>query len=222
MREYSVFDIMGPIMIGPSSSHTAGAARLSKIARQVAGDDIKDVQFVLFESFAHTYKGHGTEKALVAGILGLDPDDDRLPRSFELAKEQNISFTFIESNEEAPHPNTVRIIIRGKTGNVTNILGSSIGGGNVVLKEINGMNVEFTGEYETLITKHVDKPGIIAKVTKVLSDYEINIAFMRVYRQLKGDNAIMVIESDQNIPDDARMVIEDIDGIEKAIIINSI
>ncbi|TCW34262.1 L-serine ammonia-lyase [Thermohydrogenium kirishiense] len=222
LREYSVFDIMGPIMIGPSSSHTAGAARIAKIARQIAGDDIKDVQFVLYDSFASTYKGHGTDKALVAGILGLDPDDDRLPHSFELAKEQNISVSFIKSDKDAQHPNTVRIIIRNTSGGVTDILGSSIGGGNVVLKEINGMNVEFTGEYETLITKHIDKPGIIAMVTKVLAEYKINIAFMRVYRQLKGDNAIMVIESDQVIPEDVRISIENINGIERAIVINSI
>ncbi|WP_435619417.1 L-serine ammonia-lyase, iron-sulfur-dependent subunit beta [Thermoanaerobacterium thermosulfurigenes] len=222
LREYSVFDIMGPVMIGPSSSHTAGAARLAKIARQIAGDDVKEVQFVLYDSFANTYKGHGTDKALVAGIIGLDPDDERLPNSFELAKEQNISFSFVKSDKDASHPNTVRMVIKNKSGDVIEVLGSSIGGGNVVLKEINGMNVEFTGEYETLITKHIDKPGIIAMVTKVLSEHMINIAFMRVYRQLKGDMAIMVIESDQTIPEDVRIRIEHINGIEKAIVVDSV
>lgn len=222
MKEYSIFDILGPIMIGPSSSHTAGAVRLAKIARQIAQNDIKDVQFVLYESFARTYRGHGTDKALVAGILGFEPDDERLIRSFEIAEKEGISFNFVQSEEEAPHPNTVKIIIKRHDGEKIEILGCSIGGGNVLLKEMNGMSVEFTGEYETLVTQHKDKPGIISNVTKVLADYDINIAFMRVYRQHKGTYAIMVIESDQKIQEEARKTIEQIDGIQKAIIISNI
>lgn len=114
MRDYSVFDILGPIMVGPSSSHTAGAARLAKIARKIVEEDVSEVEFILYESFAHTYKGHGTDKALVAGILGFDPDDERLPYSFEIARQQGMRFKFIESDEEAPHPNTVRMIITGR------------------------------------------------------------------------------------------------------------
>ncbi|HHW56376.1 MAG TPA: L-serine ammonia-lyase, iron-sulfur-dependent, subunit beta [Clostridia bacterium] len=220
MREYSIFDIMGPVMIGPSSSHTAGAARLAKIARKIVEDDIKEVEFILYESFARTYKGHGTDKALVAGILGFDPDDERLPQSFEIAKQQGLKFKFTESDEEAPHPNTVRMIITTSEGQKNNILGCSIGGGNVLLREINGIEVEFTGEYETLVTTHIDKPGIVANVTKIFADYKINIAFMRVYRHAKGDKAIMVIESDQKIPDVAKETIKNINGILNAIIIN--
>ncbi|MEW9082829.1 L-serine ammonia-lyase, iron-sulfur-dependent subunit beta [Caldanaerobacter subterraneus] len=222
MREFSVFDIMGPIMIGPSSSHTAGAARLAKIARKIADDEIKEVEFILYESFARTYKGHGTDRALLAGILGFDPDDERLPRSFEIAEELGLKFKFTESDEEASHPNTVRMIIKTSDGKSYNILGCSVGGGNVLLKEINGIEVEFTGEYETLITTHVDKPGIVAAVTKVLADCNINIAFMRVYRHAKGDKAIMVIESDQEIPERAKEVIKNIDGILNAIILNPV
>lgn len=222
MRDYSVFDILGPIMIGPSSSHTAGAARIGKIARQIAENDIKEVKFILYESFAHTYKGHGTDKALVAGILGLNPDDERLPQSFDIAKKQNISFTFEESQDEMSHPNTVRILIKGASGKTTEVLGISIGGGNVLLKEINGMDVEFTGEYETLITNHIDKPGIISNVTKVLAEYNINIAFMRVYRQSRGDNAVMVIESDEKLPDKAKEAIDSINGIENTIKIDMV
>ncbi|AIS52255.1 L-serine dehydratase, beta chain [Thermoanaerobacter kivui] len=222
MRDYSVFDILGPIMVGPSSSHTAGAARLAKIARKIVEEDVSEVEFILYESFAHTYKGHGTDKALVAGILGFDPDDERLPYSFEIARQQGMRFKFIESDEEAPHPNTVRMIITGKKGQKNNILGCSIGGGNVLLKEINGIEVEFSGEYETLITNHIDKPGIVASVTKIFANYKINIAFMRVYRHSKGDKAIMVIESDQKIPEDAKEAIKNIDGILNAIIINTI
>lgn len=220
MREYSVFDIMGPVMIGPSSSHTAGAARLAKIARKIVDEDISEVEFVLYESFARTYRGHGTDKALVAGILGFDPDDEKLPHSFEIARQQGIKFKFTESDEESPHPNTVKMIITGKSGQKNSILGCSIGGGNVLLKEINGIEVEFTGEYETLITNHIDRPGIVANVTKIFADYKINIAFMRVYRHSKGDKAIMVIESDQKIPDAAKETIKNIDGILNAIIIN--
>lgn len=222
MRNYSVFDILGPIMIGPSSSHTAGAARIGKIAKKIVDGKIISVEFILYESFAHTYKGHGTDKALLAGILGLEPDDERLPNSFEIAKSMGVDFSFIESDQEAPHPNTVRMIIKNDKGEINNIVGCSIGGGNVVLKEINGISVELTGEYETLITNHIDKPGIIASVTKVFANNQINIAYMRVYRHSKGDNAIMIIESDQSIPEQAKLEIQNIQGINKAIIINTI
>lgn len=208
MREYSVFNIIGPVMIGPSSSHTAGAVRLAKIARKIVDEDISQVEFVLYESFAHTYRGHGTDKALVAGILGFAQDDEKLPHSFEIARQQGIKFKFTESDEESPHPNTVRMIITGKSGQKINILGCSIGGGNVLLKEINGIEVEITGEYQTLITNHIDRPGIIANVTKIFADYKINIAFMRVYRHSKGEKAIMVVESDQKIPDAAKETIK--------------
>jgi len=220
MEAYSVFDIIGPVMVGPSSSHTAGAARLGKLARQIVEGSIKRVEFILYGSFARTYKGHGTGKALLAGILGLDPHDEKLAYSFEMAREKGVEFEFTLSNARAPHPNSVRMMITTWEGKQRSILGCSIGGGNVLLKEIDGIEVELTGKYDTLITTHRDRPGIVARVAKVLADHDINIAYMRVYRRAKGDRAIMVIESDQPISGEVKRGIREVEGIMEAPILN--
>lgn len=199
MKEYSIFDVVGPNMIGPSSSHTAGACRIGKAAYKMAGEDIKKVTFLLHGSFAKTYRGHGTDKALVGGILGFDPDDERIRNSFDLAREKGIEFTFVEENLGEVHSNTAKVIVEKSDGETIELMGSSIGGGNIIVTEINGLEIEFTGEYDTLIISHVDKPGVIAKVTAVLALYDINIAFMRVYRYSKGQNAFMIIETDDEI-----------------------
>lgn len=211
MKEYSMFEVIGPNMIGPSSSHTAGACRLGKVARKIAGEDISEVTFILHGSFAKTYRGHGTDRALVGGILGLDPDDERIPYSFELAEKQGIKYSFIEEDLGEVHANTAKIVIKKHDGSYLEILGSSIGGGNIVVNQINGLELEFTGEYITLIISHIDKPGVIANVTKILADYLINIAFMRVYRHGKGEKAFMIIETDDSIP---RKAIEDIKNVQ--------
>ncbi len=199
MKEYSIFDIVGPNMIGPSSSHTAGACRIGKTAFKMAKEDIKKVTFILHGSFAKTYTGHGTDKALVGGILGFDPDDKRIKNSFELAKEKNIEYVFLEEDLGDVHPNTAKVVVEKSNGEIIELVASSIGGGNIVVTEINGLEIEFTGEYDTLIISHEDKPGTIAKVTAVLALYDINIAFMRVYRYSKGQNAFMIIETDDEI-----------------------
>lgn len=199
MKDYSMFDVVGPNMIGPSSSHTAGACRLGKVACKIAGEGIQEVTFLLHGSFAKTYRGHGTDKALVGGILGFDPDDERIRNSFEIAEKEGIYFKFIEENLGEVHANTAKIIVKKHDGSQVEVLGSSIGGGNVVIKEINGLELEFTGEYVTLIISHIDKPGIIAKVSTILAEHNINIAFMRVYRHEKGEKAFMIIETDDDI-----------------------
>lgn len=199
MKDYSIFDIVGPNMIGPSSSHTAGACRLGKVAYKISEGNIKEVTFLLHGSFATTYRGHGTDKALVGGILGFDPDDERIKGSFEKAREKGIDFKFVMEDLGDVHPNTVKIIVTKNGGNIVEILGSSIGGGNIIVTEINGLELEFTGEYTTLIISHIDKPGVIAKVTAILSQYNVNIAFMRVYRHGKGQNAFMIIETDDHV-----------------------
>jgi len=163
MRDYGVFDILGPIMIGPSSSHTAGAARLAKIAAIVSGGKIKKVEFLLHGSFAQTYKGHGTDKALVAGILNMDPWDEDLKRSFDIAAENGIEVKFTETDLGDVHPNTVKFVITKEDGNITEVTGSSIGGGNILVFNIDGQNVEFTGERPTILTQHKDLPGVISK-----------------------------------------------------------
>ena len=170
MKNYSAFDILGPIMIGPSSSHTAGAARLGKIAATIAAGEIVEVKFLLNGSFAKTYKGHGTDKALVAGILGFDPWDEEIKESFAIAKSRNLKFYFEEVVMEGAHPNTVKFLIKKRDNSISTITGSSIGGGNVIVTEINGMEIEFTGEYPTLIINHRDRPGMISKVSTIISD----------------------------------------------------
>jgi L-serine dehydratase len=202
MKNYSVFDILGPIMIGPSSSHTAGAARLAKVASLIAGKDIESVQFVLHGSFAKTYKGHGSDKALVAGILGMDPWDDNLKDSLAIAEKLGLVFEFVEGNLGDVHPNTVKFIITKQDKRRVEIVGSSIGGGNIIIFEVDGESVEFTGKYPTIIINHRDIPGMISKVSTILYDENINIALMKVYRNSKGLKAAMVFETDTIVPSD--------------------
>jgi L-serine dehydratase len=223
MREYSAFDILGPIMIGPSSSHTAGAARLGKIARTIAGDGIRKVKFFLHGSFATTYKGHGTDKALVAGILGMNPWDENLKNSMELAREKDIEVEFIPTDLGDVHPNTVKTVITKPDGKVVEVTGASIGGGNIVVTEVDGDKIEFTGAYPTILINHIDVPGMVAKVCAILYEYGINIAFMRVYRTSgKGSAAAMVFEVDDIISEEIVNAIGEIPNIHKARAINPV
>ncbi|WP_312833015.1 L-serine ammonia-lyase, iron-sulfur-dependent subunit beta [Sedimentibacter saalensis] len=222
MRDYSVFDIIGPIMIGPSSSHTAGAAKLAKIARTVAGGKIIKVDFILHGSFAETYKGHGTDKALVAGILGMDPWDEDLRNSFELAAKEGIEYNFIAADLGDVHPNTVRFVMTKADGNLAVVMGSSIGGGNIIVFDIDGQEVEFTGERPTLLTKHKDIPGVLSQIANILYDENINIANMRVYRNEKGKEATMAIETDSIIPEKLLEKVRDIKEIHCVNVVNPI
>ena len=199
MADYSVFDIIGPRMTGPSSSHTAGACRLANTARRIAGEDILAVTFTLYGSFAKTGAGHGTDKALIAGVLGMQPDDPGIINAYETAEQSGVDVSFSYSEETMHHPNTVRIRITGKGGNTTEVVGESIGGGNIRIVEINGLDVELTGDYPTLIIQYQDVPGVVAVVTHVLAQHHINIAFMRVFRHGKGADAYMIIETDQAV-----------------------
>jgi len=200
MPQFSVFDIIGPCMTGPSSSHTAGAVRLAHVAWKIAGRNIKKAKFILYGSFAQTGRGHGTDKALIAGMLGLRPDDEGIAQAYELARERGMEVEVGFSDEPAAHPNTARIIATNVNGEVTEVVGQSIGGGNIRIVEINGLDVELTGDYPTLIVQYQDAPGVVAPVTHVLSCNHINIAFMRVFRHDKGADAYMAIESDQPVP----------------------
>lgn len=222
MRDYGVFDILGPIMIGPSSSHTAGAARLAKVASIIAGGKIKKVDFFLHGSFAQTYKGHGTDKALVAGILNMDPWDENLKRSFNIAAEKGIEIKFTETDLGDVHPNTVKFIIVKEDDNITEVTGSSIGGGNILIFNIDGQNVEFTGERPTILTQHKDLPGVISKISAILYDENINIANMRVYRSAKGKMATMALETDNLISEKIMNRISEIEAIETVKFINPI
>lgn len=195
-----VFDIIGPIMIGPSSSHTAGAVRIGNAAASLLCEEPEEIEVLFSGSFARTYKGHGTDKATVAGILGMKADDIRIPDSLSIAKSRNISVVFKTGEIENSHPNTMRIVLKGVTSKTVNICASSIGGGNIVITEIDGMKIEFTGKYTTLIVVHMDIPGVIATVTNVIALSGVNIANMRDNRLYPNGDAKMLIETDENVP----------------------
>ncbi len=191
----NVFDIIGPVMIGPSSSHTAGAARIGRIAYMLLGQPAKRAEILLHGSFAKTYKGHGTDKALIAGIMGMKPDDARLRSSFELAEQASLSFEITTGHLEDAHPNTAQITLYGEDSQVS-VQGASVGGGNILINRINGMAVEISGQFTTLIVLHRDAPGTIAHVTELLGSNGINIANFRLAREQKGGTAVMTIEID--------------------------
>lgn len=222
MKDIGVFDILGPIMIGPSSSHTAGAARLGKIARSIAGGEIAEVTFLLHGSFAKTYKGHGTDRALIAGVLGMEPSDERLRHSIDIAKEKEMKFLFKEADLGDVHPNTVKFIIRTTNDKYCEVMGSSIGGGNIRIIEVNDNEVDFTGMYETLIVAHKDVPGVINSVTSILYSENINVAFMRVFRQQKGQEAIMIFEMDNKVNNELIEKIKNIELVHKVISISPV
>ncbi|GGC75961.1 L-serine ammonia-lyase, iron-sulfur-dependent subunit beta [Enterococcus wangshanyuanii] len=195
LRYKSVFDIIGPVMIGPSSSHTAGAARIGKIVRSIFGEQPDTVDIYLYESFAKTYRGHGTDIALVGGLLDMEPDDERLADSLKIAHEQNMEVLFVPLKEKAEHPNSVKLLV-SKGDRKLSVTGISIGGGNIQISELNGFKISLTMGTPTFIIVHQDVPGMIAKVTNLLSETNINIGTMTVTRESKGDKAIMIIEID--------------------------
>ena len=220
MKEYGIFDIIGPIMIGPSSSHTAGAARIGKVARSIAEGEIKKVEFLLHGSFSKTYRGHGTDRALVAGILGFEPWDERLKDSLNIAKEKNIDINFVEVDLGDVHPNTVKILMTLKDDSIVEVMGSSIGGGNILISEVDNEKVEFNGNYPTVLIKHKDLPGMISKVSGLISKANINIAFLKVFRLSKGQTATMVFETDSPVPKKLIDEINELGNIENIRVIN--
>lgn len=222
MENSSVFDIIGPNMIGPSSSHTAGALRIALIARKIVNGTIKKVRFILYGSFAQTYKGHGTDKALLAGILGFDTFDERIRDAFTIAKSQGLEYHFeINKTNTDNHPNTVDIIIEDSNGQVTSLTGVSIGGGKAIINKINGADIMLTNEYNTIFVTQYDKPGVVAFITKCLSDAHVNIAFMRLFRKHKGDVAYTVIEFDEDIKEDVLQQIKSYKHILSALLIKA-
>lgn len=211
MKDYGVFDILGPIMIGPSSSHTAGAARLGKIAKEIVGTEFNKVIFYLHGSFGKTFEGHGTDKALVANILGMDPSDEELRDSFEIAHSKGVEYEFIEADLGYEHPNTVKIVFKFENDEDIYITGSSIGGGNILITDINGNHVEFSGDYPTMLIKYVDQKGAISRISSILSINEINIATMKVIRE--SNIATMIIETDSIIDEKIISLINELEDI---------
>jgi L-serine dehydratase len=205
----NIYDIIGPIMIGPSSSHTAGAVRLGLVALSLLGEKPKSAVITLYSSFAKTGKGHGTDKAIIGGILGYDIDDERILKSLETT-EFTYEFKYDDSDEF--HPNTAEIQLLGQN-NLVIMRGASIGGGRIEVQEIDGMKVSFNGELNTLIVFHTDQKGVVADISGLLSSNDINIAFMKLYRLGEGRDAITVIETDQRV--EMLPEIEKISGVKR-------
>lgn len=183
-----IFDIIGPVMVGPSSSHTAGAVRIGYIAGKLMGEPIAKAEILLYGSFLATGKGHGTRKAIVAGLLGMKPDDMRIPNSFEIAKEHGIEVVFGKSTLREAHPNTA---------------------------QIDGITTNFSGDYPTLVVHNMDQPGHVAEVTSMLAHKSVNIATMQLYRANRGGNSVMVLECDQEVPEDGINWLRHAEGVVK-------
>ena len=194
-----VFDIIGPVMIGPSSSHTAGAARLGLMTGKILGEKPVKAEILLHGSFAQTYRGHGTDKALLGGILGFAPEDMRLREALNIAVQQGLVYSFAPVDIPEAHPNTAIIKLTGESGRVIQVEGASVGGGNIRITRIGDFDVDLTGKYPALIIVHKDRPGVVNGVTSILARYKINIAYMRVSRKMRGQEAMMIVETDDEL-----------------------
>jgi len=194
-RKQSILDVMGPVMVGPSSSHTAGTARLGRVAHEILDEDPVDVKFFLHPPLAATYRGHGSDFALVGGAIGLNVDDPRIPEALRIAEQMGVDVTFSEEDQGDVHPNTVRIEIKGKTREAE-IVGSSIGGGVIEVFKINGFQTRFKGDSPTLLLFYRDRPGMISEVTKIIAEEGINIASLSCSRKQRGKDAFMQIDVD--------------------------
>ena len=217
----NVFDIIGPVMIGPSSSHTAGAVRRGRVAYKLLGTEAVSARIELTGSFAQTYRGHGTDKALVAGIMGMDSDDERIRRSLELASEAGMEVAFVETNIPNAHPNTARITLAGRHGESAVVQGASVGGGSILITAINGMAVSFTGQYNTILVRHLDKPGAIAAVTQFMAGSGMNIGNFRLSREHRGGEALMTIEVDGDVSDAVMDALNALEPVQKAVLIRA-
>lgn len=210
-----IFDIIGPVMVGPSSSHTAGAVRIGYIAGKLMGEPIAKAEILLYGSFLATGKGHGTRKALVAGLLGMKPDDMRIPDSFEIAKEHGIEVVFGESALRDAHPNTAQIFLISVTGKKLEVVGESLGGSRINIAQIDGISTNFSGDYPTLVVHNMDQPGHVAEVTSMLAHKSVNIAAMQLYRAGRGGNSVMVLECDQEVSEEGINWLRHAEGVVK-------
>lgn len=195
----NIFDMMGPVMVGPSSSHTAGAARIGNMGRTLLGEEVARADIGLHGSFAETGFGHGTDRALLAGLLGMKPDDLRIPNAYEEANRAGMAYSFRTVELRDAHPNTALLELTGKSGKQLTLQASSIGGGAIVVNKIDGIDVNFTGDFNTLIVRNQDESGSVAAITSILSQVHINVANMSVNCHCRGGDALMVIETDQHI-----------------------
>lgn len=211
----NLFDILGPIMVGPSSSHTAGAVKIGFVSRKLLGEPVKKAKILLYGSFLATGKGHGTQLAIVAGLLGMRPDDSRIPHSLDIAREDGIDISFGEADLKDAHPNSVLLSLIGISGKEMEIVGESIGGSRISIAKIDGLSANFSGDYPTLIVHNQDQPGHVAEITSMLSHKAINVSTLNLYRASRGGNAVMVVECDQEIPKESIQWLAHLEGIKK-------
>ncbi len=222
MSFISVFDVLGPSMVGPSSSHTAGACAIAYLAQKMKSGNLKKVEFTLYGSFAKTYHGHGTDRALLGGIMGFATDDIRIRDSRQIARERGLDFEFIPDTAETDvHPNTVDIRMISDDGSEMTVRGESLGGGKMRITQIDHVNVDFTGDYNAVIVTQRDRPGVAAHITRVLSEHGVNIAFMRIFRESKGEKAYTIVESDNLLPDDIKQQLLDNPNVEDVMIVHN-
>ena len=218
----NIFDIIGPVMVGPSSSHTAGAVKIGLVTKHLLGTRIVRANIILHGSFAATGKGHGTNQAILGGLLGMKPDDERIPDSEQIAEDTGMQFRFENKTIRDAHPNTVLLQVTGDNGREIEVQASSIGGGSIMVNKIDGISVDFSGEHNTLIVHNIDQPGHVAAVTSTLSEQEINIATMQLFRDSRGGYAVMVIETDQVVPTSVIKCLEHFAGVIKVTYLSAI
>lgn len=211
----NIFDIIGPVMVGPSSSHTAGAVKIGYVSRKLLAEPLKKAEILLYGSFLATGRGHGTTLALVAGLLGMKTDDSRIPDSMRIAEERGIEITFGEAELRDAHPNSVQLILTGIDGRKLEVVGESIGGSRINIAGIDGISTNFSGDYPTLIVHNLDQPGHVAEVTSMLAHKSVNIATMQLYRASRGGYTVMVIECDQEVPKESIAWLEHLEGVQK-------
>ena len=208
-----LFDVLGPVMTGPSSSHTAGAVRIGSTARRLLGEQPAETEILLYGSFAATGRGHGTDRALVAGLLGMQPDDDRIPHSFSIAKEAGLHFKIGTTNLRGAHPNTAVLTVESADGRKLELQAASTGGGRIRVDRLDGVEVSFTGIFNTLVVRHQDVAGELSRILNELSVSGVNIANMSLNRDRRGGAALTVVETDQKIPADALERIQALYGV---------
>ncbi|UMY99998.1 L-serine ammonia-lyase, iron-sulfur-dependent subunit beta [Roseburia rectibacter] len=211
----NLLDIIGPVMVGPSSSHTAGAVRIGRVSRKLLAEEVKEAKIYFHGSFLATGKGHGTDKALIAGLLGMQVDDPAIPDSFRIAEKRGMRFSLEGIDLGDVHPNSVKMNLTGISGRTLEVIAASIGGGRIQICELDGITANFSGDYPTLIVHNIDQPGHVTEVTSMLAHKGVNIATMQLYRKSRGGNAVMVIECDQEVPKESLAWLERLEGILK-------
>lgn len=211
----NLLDIIGPVMVGPSSSHTAGAVRIGRVSRKLLAEEVKEAKIYFHGSFLATGKGHGTDKALIAGLLGMQVDDPAIPDSFRIAEKRGMRFSLEGINLGDVHPNSVKMNLTGISGRTLEVIAASIGGGRIQICELDGITANFSGDYPTLIVHNIDQPGHVTEVTSMLAHKGVNIATMQLYRKSRGGSAVMVIECDQEVPKESLAWLERLEGILK-------